>query len=107
MCKDGKGIDGNETGGVVTASLQSPVDFGWQKNSGGRFKETVGTAVWGAQWRHSHPDKIQAVLVIGIPTDELPDNPGTTFLFLSHAGHRRSRTNETLPQRSRVQELPA
>ena len=79
MCKDGKGIDGNETGGVVTASLQSPVDFGWQKNSGGRFKESAGTAVWGAQWRHSHPDKIQAVLVMGIPTEELPDHPGTTF----------------------------
>ena len=79
MCKDGKGIDGNETGGVVTASLHSPVEFGWQKNSGGSFKETAGTAVWGAQWRHSHPDKIQALLVMGMPTEELPDNPGTTF----------------------------
>ena len=80
MCKDGKGIDAVATGGVsVEASLRTPVDFGWQKNSGGRFKETAGTAIWGAQWQHTHPDKIQAVLVLGIPTEEVPEDPGISF----------------------------
>ena len=50
MCKDGKGIDAAETGGVVIASMRSPVDFGWEKKSGGQFKETAGMAIWGAQW---------------------------------------------------------
>jgi hypothetical protein len=79
MCKDGKGIDAVETGGVVTASLRSPVDFGWEKYSRGSFTETVGMAIWGAQWHHSHPHKIQVVLVIGIPTEDLTESLGMTF----------------------------
>eukprot|EP01043_Picozoa_sp_COSAG02_P061964 COSAG02_NODE_8437_length_2570_cov_2.064751_1_plen_452_part_00 len=56
-----------------------PVDLGWQKNSGGRFKDTAGTTIWGSQWHHTHPDKVQAVLVLGIPIEELTENLGTIF----------------------------
>ena len=51
----------------------------WQNNSGGRFRETAGTVIWGPDWHRTHADKVEAVLVLGVPTEALVENSGATF----------------------------
>ena len=76
MCKDGKGIvatvqPGGGKGAGVTVSLRSPTDLGWEKHAGGAFQETAGTMLWGSRWREMHGNRLEAVLVMGVPTTEL------------------------------------
>ena len=70
MCKDGKGIAATQQGRGygVQVSLRSPSDLGWEKHGGGAFKDTAGAALWGSQWRQTHGSRLQAVLILGVPT---------------------------------------
>jgi hypothetical protein len=69
MCKDGKGIRTKESG--IEISLRSPIDLGWEKYGGGQFNETAGSWLWGSGWRTDHGDQIEAVLVLGVPTQQI------------------------------------
>ena len=54
--------------GELQVSLRSPVDLGWEQYAGGRWEDTAGPALWGSDWRRLHRDKLQAVVVLGVPT---------------------------------------
>ena len=81
MCKEGKGIDAVESGeDFPRASLRSPVDLlaeelRWavQRDRGDGDGEHSGTTLI---------EPMQAVLVLGIPTEELAENLDTTFQSL-------------------------
>lgn len=66
----------------VRVSLRSPSDLGWQKNAGGEFLDTAGARMYGPHWREIASKKLQAVLILGIPTDQLLANDGAdTFVI--------------------------
>lgn len=68
MCQKGLGIDSS-----CTVTTQSPVDFGWEKNAGGFFKENAARAV-GQQ-----KELLQAVLLLGLPTHAIKAHAGVMF----------------------------
>ena len=76
--RNGKGIDASDQGGV-TVSLQSPADLGWEKYGGGDFKETAAAALWGPRWSETHMDQLEAVLIMGVPTKEIPAGSAGMF----------------------------
>jgi hypothetical protein len=64
---DANGFSCGDTGDLKVYLL-SPVDLGWEQYAGGRWEDTAGSALWGAEWRRLHSDKLQAVVVLGVPT---------------------------------------
>jgi hypothetical protein len=64
---DGNGLSCGHTG-ALKVSLRSPADLGWEQYGGGRWEDTAGSALWGAQWQRLHSDELQAVVVLGVPT---------------------------------------
>eukprot|EP01043_Picozoa_sp_COSAG02_P035269 COSAG02_NODE_2514_length_8624_cov_12.683050_3_plen_1168_part_01 len=65
----------------VRVSLLSPAELGWEKNAGGNFVDTAGELMFGKHWRETHNKQLQAVLILGIPTDQLPDDGADTFVI--------------------------
>ena len=66
----------------VRVSLRSPAELGWQKNAGGDFLDTAGARMYGPHWRETASKKLQAVLILGIPTDQLlADDGADTFVI--------------------------
>jgi hypothetical protein len=83
--KGSKGIaaivqsDGGSLG--VRVSLRSPAELGWEKNASGHFLDTAGKLMFGPHWRETASKQLQAVLILGIPTDKLPDDGADTFVI--------------------------
>jgi hypothetical protein len=65
----------------VRVTLRSPAELGWEKNAGGRFLDTAGKLMFGKNWRETASKQLQAVLILGIPTDQLPDDDADTFVI--------------------------
>eukprot|EP01043_Picozoa_sp_COSAG02_P028780 COSAG02_NODE_1761_length_11029_cov_46.691034_2_plen_1633_part_00 len=65
--------------GELQVSLRSPTDLGWEQYGGGRWEDTAGSALWGPDWRRLHCDKLQAVVVLGVPTGYI--NTGSSQWF--------------------------
>ena len=85
--KDGKGIIASRTGDgqhSVTVCLLSPADLNWEKHGGQRFKHTAGITNWGQAWQQSHRDNVEAVLVLGVPTQDVPRD-GSVLMAIGHA----------------------
>eukprot|EP01046_Picozoa_sp_COSAG06_P027300 COSAG06_NODE_2402_length_6947_cov_4.005111_5_plen_1113_part_00 len=65
----------------VRVSLRSPDELGWEKNAGGAFLDTAGNLMFGPHWRETNSKQLQAVLILGIPTDQMPADGADTFVI--------------------------
>jgi hypothetical protein len=65
----------------VRVSLLSPAEMGWEKNAGGKFLDTAGKLMFGTHWRETASKQLQAVLILGIPTDQIPNDGADTFVI--------------------------
>eukprot|EP01043_Picozoa_sp_COSAG02_P050298 COSAG02_NODE_5155_length_4583_cov_2.407449_2_plen_1311_part_00 len=84
LFKGGKGIVGIQQpdGRLgVRVSLLSPDELGWEKNAGGAFLDTAGALMFGPHWRETNVKQLQAVLILGIPTDQMPKDGAETFVI--------------------------
>jgi hypothetical protein len=75
MCEIGSGIDAG-----LNISLLSPADLGWQKHQGGTFRATAGERLWGRGWEAQHSEKLQTVIVLGLPADITDVNIDTMMI---------------------------
>jgi hypothetical protein len=72
FCEQGRGIVSTTDHGVMVCT-KAPHELGWSKNCGGRFVDTASCAMWGAGYQDGHAGKIEAVLVLGVPTAAIQD----------------------------------
>jgi hypothetical protein len=66
----------------LRVSLRSPAELGWEKNATGDFLEAAGGLMFGPHWRETNSKQLQAVLILGIPTDKIPADGADTFVIL-------------------------
>eukprot|EP01043_Picozoa_sp_COSAG02_P062389 COSAG02_NODE_8596_length_2510_cov_2.997097_1_plen_805_part_10 len=65
----------------IRVSMRSPTELGWEKNAGGNFLDTAGELMFGKYWRDTASKQLQAVLIVGVPTDKLPNEGADTFVI--------------------------
>eukprot|EP01046_Picozoa_sp_COSAG06_P015371 COSAG06_NODE_982_length_11218_cov_22.274845_1_plen_1477_part_00 len=84
LFKGSKGLTASKQpdGGLgIRVSLRNPAELGWEKNAGGAFLDTAGNLLFGPHWRETNDKQLQAVLILGIPTDKMPADGAETFVI--------------------------